>query len=182
MAIKEKRKSHQHPISKRPWKRSFCYHLLVPQDKEKEIVTLWNQVITVFSFPWSHGAEGLLLASLRGAVGMLKEKMSQLLALRAPRVRTKKFPIKFSFISSFLRSPTKQERKKWRKKENLMKDRNFLSPSWDFLFIGNQSIFFLDSLSSSTDVGNEILLRRGYASLKAVSNPKMVSSSFWTNG
>ena len=21
----------------------FCYHLLVPQDKEKEIVTLWNQ-------------------------------------------------------------------------------------------------------------------------------------------
>ena len=28
-------------------KRSFCYHLLVPQDKEKEIGTLWNQVITV---------------------------------------------------------------------------------------------------------------------------------------
>ena len=28
------------------WKRSFCYHLLVPQDKEKEIGTLWNQVIT----------------------------------------------------------------------------------------------------------------------------------------
>ena len=33
-------------LKRNEWKRSFCYHLLVPQDKEKEIGTLWNQVIT----------------------------------------------------------------------------------------------------------------------------------------